>query len=479
MPRRQRLTWSPQFRSASSARAVSGSNTGISGATACSMFAYFYINSVATSQLILSMGASSGANAGMQLRALTATTVDLNISGIGSVPVIVSQSIVGRWISVACTKAAGSGAYLIYVNGTSINGSGALTANFTNSTFYIGSDQTPTAAFNGNISCAGIWNSVLSAAEILALHNNPVVIQGSPKVFYTMSEGSGTQLVDISGNGNHGTLTGTTWDGGQVPFGVHTPQNISSPNDILSPLFYLDSRYGVTNTGGKASAWLDQSPNAISFVQATDANRPTIVASGINGLQSLKFTAAADEYMTGTTNFIGGAKEHSLFCVIRGEGTGIGGFVGFLALGSSGAGGQTSTIGLDSANLFWFGGAGDGTPTVPYSLANSTSYVLGKGTDSRYVDVFYNGSQIYAGYPQLTTYNVSPATDALIGRYVGSGGVMPNMLISVACAWNRKLNNAEWEALNNWAYRTWGAGTQPARSAVSGRSQVSNRTLIS
>jgi len=188
------------------------------------------------------MGASSGSNAGMQLRVLSPTSIDVNISGIGSVPVSGLQSMVGRWCSITATKAAGSSAYLLYFNGVGVNGSGALTPNFTNSPLYIGSDQTPTAAFNGNIACAGIWNAELSAAQVLALHNQPSVIQGTPTVFYRMTEGTGTTLIDASTNGNNGTLTSTSWDGGQVPYGVRAPLEIQSPNDILSPLFYLDSR---------------------------------------------------------------------------------------------------------------------------------------------------------------------------------------------------------------------------------------------
>lgn len=425
------------------------------------------------------MGASSGSNAGIQLRVLSTTTVDVNISGIGSVPASVGQSVIGRWISIACTKAAGSGAYLIYVNGIAVNGSGALTANFTNSPFYIGSDQTPTAAFNGNISCAGIWNAELTGAQVLAMHNNPGLPQGTPTVFYRMTEGTGLTLTDVSGNGNNGTMTsGTTWDGGQTPYGIHAPAiEINSPNDILSPLFYLDSRYGVTNTGGKASAWLDQSPNGISFTQSTDANRPAIVSSGINGLQSLAITAAADEFMAGTTNFIGGAKEHSLFCVIRGTASGHGEFTGFVTLGSGGAGGNSSTIGLDDTNKFWFGGSGYGTPTITDTIANATSYAIGKGSNGSVTDVYFNGVNLIESFPQLGAYTTTPTTDAIVGRYI-TGGVGADYYLAVACAWNRRLTHAEWRALFNWSNRVWGVGGTVSRAQTASRTQTTTRTAI-
>lgn len=440
------------------------------------MFAYFYMNSIPSTQLIMSMGASSGSHAGMQLRVLSTTSVDLNISGIGSIPLSGTASLVGRWVSIGASKAAGSSAYLLYFNGVAVNGGGTGTPNFTDSPLYLGSDQTPTAAFNGNISCAGIWNAELSASQFLALHNNPSLVQGTARVFYRMTEGTGTALTDLSGNGNNGTLTATSWDGGQVPFGIEAPLEITSPNDILSPLWYLDSRYGVTNTSGKASAWLDQSPNAISFTQSTEASRPTIVASGINSLQSLAITAAADEYMTGTTNFIGGAKEHSLFCIIRGTGTGPSGFVGFIALGSGAAGGQTSSIGIDNTNKFWFGGSGDGVPTLSDTIANATSYVLGKGSNGRYMDVYFNGTHRLDSYPALVTSTISPATTALIGQYT-AGSIGADYYLAVACAWNRRLSPGEWRALNNWAYRVWGVGSSVTRARPPFRTTIGDAPI--
>jgi len=36
--------------------------------------------------------------------------------------------------------------------------------------------------------------------------------------YFPMTEGDGTSLIDISGNGNHATLSGTSWNGGQLNF---------------------------------------------------------------------------------------------------------------------------------------------------------------------------------------------------------------------------------------------------------------------
>lgn len=430
------------------------------------MFAYFFMNSIPSTQLIMSMGASSGSHAGLQLRVLSSTSVDVNIAGIGSIPVSGLQSIVQRWCSIAVTKTSGSSSYLLYFNGVAVNGGGTGTANFTNSPLYIGSDQTPTAAFNGNISCAGIWNAALSSDEILALHRNPAFIQGSPKVFYRANEGTGTTLIDISGNGNNGSLTGTSWDGGQVPYGIRAPIKISSPLDIISPLFYINASKGVTlDESNKVSAIADLSPNGFNFSQSTAASRPGYSATGINGLPALQFTAAGDEFMTATSNFIGGAKAHTLFVVIRGTGSGPSMFVGFLALGSVNAGGQTSTIGLNNSNQFWFGGAGYGEPVIQTTIANNTSYAIGKVNNGRTDFPYFNGARLRP-YVQAANYAITPVTDVLLGRYV-TGGQAADYYLAVAVGWNRDLSSAEMEALNDWAYTTYGVGASLSRSQIS------------
>jgi hypothetical protein len=57
-----------------------------------------------------------------------------------------------------------------------------------------------------DISILSVYDSVLTAQDVLDLHNN--IFNKPSKVFFTCSEGSGLQLYDKSGNGYHGTLIG-------------------------------------------------------------------------------------------------------------------------------------------------------------------------------------------------------------------------------------------------------------------------------
>ena len=74
-----------------------------------------------------------------------------------------------------------------------------------------------------------------------------------------------------------------------------------SPKSIAGLTLWLRADLGVTNAAGKASAWADQSATASSFTQGTAGNQPVINASGINGKQTLTFTAASSTSMATAT----------------------------------------------------------------------------------------------------------------------------------------------------------------------------------
>ena len=97
----------------------------------------------------------------------------------------------------------------------------------------------------------------------------------------------------------------------------------------LSPLLWLDARFGITlGTGSSVAGWADQSGNGTNFSQGTGANQPLLVAGslGVNGgIPTVQFDGvnayllsatgawpgtaqwiAALAQDTGTTNMIGG-----------------------------------------------------------------------------------------------------------------------------------------------------------------------------
>lgn len=73
-----------------------------------------------------------------------------------------------------------------------------------------------------------------------------------------------------------------------------TPSYLSTP-----PKLWLDDTSGVTNVSGAASQWNDISGQGRHFVQSTSSARPTIQASGLNGLRTLRFDGT-DDYLANT-----------------------------------------------------------------------------------------------------------------------------------------------------------------------------------
>ena len=74
--------------------------------------------------------------------------------------------------------------------------------------------------WQGYVSGTRIFNTALTAAQVLDLYNNPekIVPTGvdntALKLWLPMMEGAGTTAYDGSGNGNHGTISGATWTQG-------------------------------------------------------------------------------------------------------------------------------------------------------------------------------------------------------------------------------------------------------------------------
>jgi hypothetical protein len=72
-----------------------------------------------------------------------------------------------------------------------------------------------------------------------------------------------------------------------------TPQNLT-----VAPSMWLDDSTAVTNVSGAASTWADKNSSAWDVQQTTAANRPTINATGLNGLRTLTFDGTNDFMQT-------------------------------------------------------------------------------------------------------------------------------------------------------------------------------------
>ena len=117
----------------------------------------------------------------------------------------------GTWKHIVFTFTAGAATGEIYINGvnkTSVRTARALSNSATN--LYVGNRSSfNLAPISGYIAAARVYNRILTAAEVkynYAHPNNPIrrglVLNLSQESLY------GTQWQDLSGNANHGTITG-------------------------------------------------------------------------------------------------------------------------------------------------------------------------------------------------------------------------------------------------------------------------------
>ena len=127
----------------------------------------------------------------------------------------------GVWYHGVCTIAS-NGSAIVYLNGSS-DGTGSVTlTSYSGTTAYIGSNPNGNGEFfNGMMSGVKVFNTVLTQDQVRELYTKPEltlptgVSSSALKLDMPMQEGSGTAILDGSGNQNHGTGNGITWATGQ------------------------------------------------------------------------------------------------------------------------------------------------------------------------------------------------------------------------------------------------------------------------
>ena len=147
--------------------------------------------------------------------------------GIGQYGMVASDLDVsnGEWNHVVITRDASSGEFVMYLNGSYVEShsdnlegesdpselSGEITIY---GPLQMGAwNDSGRGAFPGSISETIIWNRVLSESEIMSIDQLDLNGNESDLIAYwNFNEGEGTTLTDLSGNGNDGTIHGSSWE---------------------------------------------------------------------------------------------------------------------------------------------------------------------------------------------------------------------------------------------------------------------------
>ena len=131
---------------------------------------------------------------------------------------------INQWQHTAVTRT--SGTVQLYLDGVALGSTSSQTTSVPQALATIGA-YVPSGSghyFNGNIDEVGIWDSALTASEMLTLYNNGKPIDLSMNVgnytsssdlisWWRFEEGTGTTVADSSTNSNTGTLENSVaWD---------------------------------------------------------------------------------------------------------------------------------------------------------------------------------------------------------------------------------------------------------------------------
>ena len=247
--------------------------------------------------------------------------------------------------------------------------------------------------FNGKIANFKAFSTALTAAQVADLYNNPEKIvptgvsNDALKLWLPMQEGAGTTAYDGSGNGNHGTISGATWQHG-----------IGAPVAQTAVIDWNKQSYFAGNGG-------DDTYFTSSFA---DFNGQTAVTM---------YAEFVWQGITGNQNILDWGGNNGLR--VRIEGTN------------------------DYFQVLQKGGSNIMTSTTA-ATENAFARIAAR-SDSNGLKLFLNGSEIASNSTAIDS--TASSTGFYIGRYAHSAAEYFNGIIPEAKVWTSSLTDAQLESL--------------------------------
>jgi peptidoglycan hydrolase-like protein with peptidoglycan-binding domain len=206
----------------------------------------------------------------------------------------------------------------------------------------------------------------------------------------------------------------------------------------------------ITQSGGKVSQWNDLSGNGNNAVQPTSSQQPTIQTAGQNGLNTIRFTGAASQFMTLASSSINVDAGYTIIAVIRRAGPTGANSVELLGNGATGAFGgswDTNSVLYTSNAINYMRGPSGGVASTGYNLV---SWELSGTTGQLYVN---GGSDVHdAIYP----VPYGPANFNEIGNVGGSSPEYSNGEVAEFMVFDSVLSNAARQAAEQYLKTKWG-----------------------
>ena len=178
----------------------------------------------------------------------------------------------GTWHHIAVTyDSTAARAVNIYVDGvkeTQTLSAAAATANFTGSVATLGARNEGTFPLNGEIADVRVWSSVRTAAEVQSdMAGSPTGDTAALLGHWALNDGSGSSVVDASGNSHTGTISGQT-SGAETWTTAGPEQTVSGTISVAK---------GTTLSGTVSATDVDN--DAISFASNTGPSHGTLVVN--------------------------------------------------------------------------------------------------------------------------------------------------------------------------------------------------------
>lgn len=173
---------------------------------------------------------------GVDLFLATNNLVFRSSNGGSSTQVLYAGIPAHQWIHVAAVRSGGN--TTLYVNGVAVVTSAVGTPAVPTTAFEIGrATGASTATFGGMLREVRYYNAALAAGEIANIYNGVPSTLASLKGLWLLTDGTGLNAADTSGNGNSGTLTnGPAWQNVTEPI---TPLNAPS---LVGAVAYSDDK---------------------------------------------------------------------------------------------------------------------------------------------------------------------------------------------------------------------------------------------
>jgi hypothetical protein len=213
----------------------------------------------------------------------------------------------------------------------------------------------------------------------------------------------------------------------------------------LSAWFDALDAASITLNGATVSQWLDKSGSGRTLSQATAANQPSYVTSGINGKPSLELDGGTIQSMSGNSNAI--SQPFTMYAVAKSDDT-----ASNRNLLSGGTSGTPPVLAVNSSEfLNLFAGANLAATSGDVKTASVlTGLFDGSSSAGR-----HNGSQVSSGNAGTTAF--SPTNNGLsLGTFAGGSSQRWDGLIGEILLYSGKHTATQLAAIERYLGRKWG-----------------------